>query len=87
MTWLRKADDALLQQVDDELILLNLTSEQYYALNDTGCRFLTVCLESADLEQAIRTLASEFQVSDPTVRSDLMILIDGLRSRGLVITE
>lgn len=85
MAWLRKADDALVQVVDDEMVLLNLATEQYYALNLTGRRFFDVCLASDAREQAVDALVREFGVPSDVIQRDLDVLIDGLRSRGLVL--
>jgi hypothetical protein len=85
MAWLRKADDALVQVVDDEMVLLNLATEQYYALNLTGRRFLDVCLASNGPDQAVEELVREYGVPADVIRRDLDLLLDGLRSRGLVL--
>jgi len=76
--------NAILQEVEDEAVLLNLNSQHYYALNPSGLRMLQVLTKSDNLEQAAASLLDEYEVDPAVLRSDLQELVDDLLAQGLV---
>jgi hypothetical protein len=68
---------------DDRARLLDLEHGQFYALNATGTRLLTLALQAGP-EQAVRRVAEEHGADPEQVRADWARLLARLRRRHLV---
>ena len=77
-------DSVLLEDMAGEAIMLDLTTEQYHALDEIGARMLTVLLEAVSIQAAIDTLLEEFEVESSVLQADLLDYIEDLNSDGLV---
>ena len=71
-------DTTLFQELDDECVLLNLSNESYYGLNDTGTRMWNALTQMDSIEKAFTLLLEEFDVAEEQLRSDLNQFIDEL---------
>lgn len=77
-------DSVLLEDMAGEAIMLDLTTEQYHALDEVGARILGVLIESESIQAAIDTLLEEFDVTPEVLQADLLEYIENLNSDGLV---
>ena len=80
----RALDGVLMREVGGEAVILNLNSERYYGLDDVGTRMWVLLNQSASIQAAYQTLLAEYDVSPEQLSSDLITLIEGLLSNGLV---
>jgi hypothetical protein len=80
----RPTEDLLTRSVGDDLVLLELGSEQYYALDEVGAAMWEAILASPSLQAARDQLLDRFDVPADELTSDLLELVDHLRSIGLV---
>ena len=76
--------DVILRALGEEVVLLNLKTNQYFSLNPVGKRMLDLLTQSASIEQAFSSLLEEYDVDPAVLRADLQELIDNLRKQGLV---
>ncbi len=83
MGWLQKYDDVLVQEIDEELVLLNLSTEEYYALNRTARRFWEVALIQGSREGVVDALQREFGVDAGRIAGDLDRIVRALEDRRL----
>jgi len=67
-----------------ETVLLNLNTGLYHGLNPTAGRMFEVLEETGNLKLAARQLATEFDLAQNVVESDLNMLTVGLVERGLL---
>lgn len=81
------SDEVLFQEIEGECVLLNLSNEQYYGLDEVGTRLWHLLLEDEKTENALSDLQKEFDVDEKTLRTDLDILIKDLSEQGLVEIE
>lgn len=80
--------DVLLQELEEEAVLLNLTDEHYFGLDETGLRFWQLLAEHGNSDDVIKTLSGEYEASQETLHKDLGIFIIELEKAGLLtITE
>ncbi|WP_242056836.1 MULTISPECIES: PqqD family protein [Oscillatoriales] len=78
------ADDILFRELDGESVILNLKSERYFGLDETGTR-MWIALSRYDLiQQAYEALLLEYDVAPEQLRTDLYRLIEQLLAHGLV---
>lgn len=73
----------LMREVDGEMVLLNLESEQYYGLDPVGANIvhrLTALSESA----AFTALCEDYEVGQDVLRRDIDVLVARLLDVGLL---
>ena len=77
-------DNVLLQELENEAVLLNLTDEHYFGLDDVGLRFWQLLDKYGDSADVIRDLKVEYDVSEETLHKDLGKFIIELEQAGLL---
>jgi PqqD family protein of HPr-rel-A system len=80
----RIADDVVFEVLDDETVVLNLTSGEYHTLNGTGSRAWQLIEEHGDLDRVRAAMAAEFDATEDRIADDLDRLLGDLVERGLV---
>jgi len=84
----RLAKDVLIQKVGDDAILLNLSTENYFTLDEVGTRIINTLQESDSLKQAIRKLVGIYEVDESRLTSDAIRLVEECEQSGLLqVTE
>lgn len=78
------SDQALAQPVQDETVLLDLKSAQYFGLNEVGGRVWALLAEGLDLTAVRDQLLDEFDVTLDVLEPDLVGLLQALVAEGLV---
>ena len=76
-------EDVLAREVDGEMVLLNLETEQYFGLDGVGTNMLTR-LTTVPEEQAIAALRTDYEVDEQTLRGDLSRLVSALLDARLL---
>lgn len=77
-------DDVIFQALHDELVLLNMKSQEYFGLDDVGSEMWNLLIEHGDLEVVTSLLAGKYDVDPQTVRRDLIGLVERLLETGLL---
>jgi Coenzyme PQQ synthesis protein D (PqqD) len=80
----RLAKDVLMQKVGDDAILLNLSTENYFTLDEVGTRIVTALQESDSLKQAVRKLVGIYEVDESKLTSDAIRLVEECEQHGLL---
>ena len=76
--------DVLVRFLDREAVLLNLNTERYFGLDETGARMWQLVTEMPSIEKAYEALLAEFEVEAELLRSNLTDLIVKLAENGLL---
>lgn len=74
-----------LQKMEDQLIVLDLRHNAYYALNETACFFLESFGEGKDFEQIVADAYEVFDAPRDTLRGDFEALLSELLQAGILI--
>jgi len=74
----------LVRFLDRECVLLNLETEQYFGLDETGTRMWQLVTASPSIDVAFHELLTEFDVEPELLRSDLMELLGRLMESELL---
>jgi len=74
----------LVRFLDRESVLLNLETEQYFGLDETGTRMWQLVTASPNIDAAYQELLAEFDVEPELLRSNLMELLGRLVDSGLL---
>jgi len=76
--------NVILQEVDDEAVLLNLTDEHYFGLDDVGLRFWQLLELHQNTDQVIEVLKLEYDAPQETLHKDLGKFVIELEGAGLL---
>lgn len=76
--------NALIQELENEAVILNLNEEHYYGLDDVGLRFWQLLTEHGNSHDVIRQMSIEYDVPEEVLHKDLGILIVELEHAGLL---
>jgi hypothetical protein len=76
--------NVLVRILDRESVLLNLETEQYFGLDETGTRMWQLVTASPNIDSAYQELLAEFDVEPELLRSNLMELLHRLLDSGLL---
>ena len=81
------SNNVLFQQINNECVLLDMDSEQYYGLDDIGARMWQILSENSETEKALTQLLTEYDIDEKTLRQDLLNLITELGNVKLISVE
>jgi hypothetical protein len=71
------------REVDGEMVLLNLQSEQYYSLDRVGADIVTR-LTRGPMDEAIAALCRDYEVDADVLKEDVDGLVEDLVQAGLL---
>jgi hypothetical protein len=74
----------LVRCLDKESVLLNLETEQYFGLDETGTRMWQLITASPSIDSAYQELLAEFEVEPELLRTNLTDLLSRLMDSGLL---
>ena len=74
----------LVRFLDHESVLLNLQTEQYFGLDETGTRMWQLVTTSPNIDTAYRGLLEEYDVQPELLRENLSELLGHLVQHGLL---
>lgn len=74
----------LIRLLDKEAVLLNLETERYFGLDETGTRMWQVTTSVPNIEFAYQQLLNEYDVEPDTLRQNLAELLEKLTENGLL---
>jgi coenzyme PQQ synthesis protein D (PqqD) len=74
----------LVRFLDRESVLLNLETERYFGLDETGTRMWQLATDSPSIDVAYEKLLVEFDVEPELLRSNLSELLNRLVENGLL---
>lgn len=80
------SDQVIFEQLGDNVVLLDLSSEQYFELNGVGSRIWALVQECGDLDQVLQVMIQEYDSDEATLRAELMEFVDRLASQGWLRT-
>ncbi len=74
----------LVRVLDRESVLLNLQTETYFGMDETGTRMWQLVTASPNVHAAYQELLAEFDVEPELLCAHLTELLDGLVNHGLL---
>ena len=77
-------DTTFIQEVEDETILLDTLTEEYFTLNESASLFYSVLLEESNLDKAVDILESQIEISRKIIQIDLLQFVNALKDKELI---
>ncbi len=78
------ADTVFAQEVDGEMVLLDMNSENYFGLDEVGTAIWQAMQENGDLKEVFNTLLAQYDVEEEVLKTDLFSFVGKLVESGLV---
>jgi hypothetical protein len=76
--------NVLVQELDNEAVLLNLTDEHYFGLDDIGLRFWQLLEQYENTAEVIQQMKVEYDAPEETLHKDIGKFVVELESAGLL---
>ena len=81
------SENALAQEVNGEIVILNFESEFYYTLNAVGSKFWQLFTAKENMETVIQQLVQIYLVDETTLRHDTSKFVEELVEEELLSRE
>lgn len=76
--------DVLLEELENEAVLLCITNEHYFGLDEVGLKFWTLLDEHKNSNLVVQALLVEYDIDENTAKQDLESFIKKLEQANLV---
>jgi len=77
-------ESVFVQEVDEETILLDTSTQEYFSLDEVGTIFYHFLEEEQDLKVIVKELTEHFSTQQETIERDLLVFLKALEEKGLV---
>jgi hypothetical protein len=77
-------DSVIYQDLQNEVVILNMTSQQYYGLDDIGASMWKMLLDRRSLAVVADQLVRDYEVESAVAEKDLESLVRRLLDCGLL---
>ena len=78
------ADTVFAQEVDGEMVLLDMNSENYFGLDEVGTAIWQEIQNNGDLNEVFKVLLEQYEVQEDVLKNDLMAFVERLEESGLI---
>ncbi len=72
------------QKLQDQIVLLNMSTQQYFGLDDVGTVMWNFLIELGDVDAVTDRLLATYDAGRETVAADLQRLVNDLMEKGLL---
>ena len=80
----RRIDDVLETDIDDETVMMDIDQGRYFGLNDTGTRIWALLAQPVVIRDLCDQLAAEFDVPPEQCKQEVLDFLGRLSTRGLL---
>jgi hypothetical protein len=77
-------ESVIFQKLNDEAVLLNMSNQQYFGLNDTGARMWELLVTLGEPSEVVARMEQDYSVPAATLQADLESLMKELLDAGLL---
>ena len=78
------AETVFAQEVDGEMVLLDMESENYFGLDEVGTSIWQAMQENETLKEVLAVLLEQYEVEEEMLENDLFAFVGKLEESGLV---
>jgi len=77
-------ETVFVQEVDEETILLDTNTQEYFSLDEIGSIFYHFLEEEQDLKIIVKELSEHFSIKESTLEADLLEFLKNLKKKNLI---
>ncbi len=86
-TTVTRAPGLMSTEIDDELVILSMSSNNYVTLDSVGRRIWELLAEPITVGALIRELEGSFNAPDGQIRADVLAFLQDISSDNLIKTH
>ncbi len=76
--------DVILQELGDEIVVANLETGVYFALNEVAARTWALLRDAPSIDAVVLALLDEYEVDKTMLKADVEALLQQFQSYGLM---
>ena len=76
-----------IQEIDDEIILLDTITQEYFSLNEVGKNIIDLISENLTKDEMVEELSSIYEVDRIQIEKDLINFAKLLEEKGLITID
>lgn len=76
-----------IQEIDDEIILLDTITQEYFSLNEVGKNIIDLISENLTKDQIVEELSNIYEVDRIQIEKDLINFAKLLEEKGLITID
>jgi hypothetical protein len=76
-----------IQEIDDEVILLDTTTQEYFSLNGVGRNIVELISENLTKDEIVEELSNIYEVDKIQIEKDLTNFTKALEEKGLITID
>lgn len=76
-----------IQEIDDEVILLDTTTQEYFSLNEVGKNIIDLISENLIKDEIVEELSNIYEVDKIQIEKDLTNFAKALEEKGLITID
>ena len=80
----RRKEKVLARETSDALIVLNLNTGQYYALDEVGWKVLELCDGTRSVSDVISAICDEYDAPADTIKTDVLKVLEEMIDEDLL---
>ena len=81
----KPSHDALSSTIDNEVVIMSLSADEYISLNDVGSRIWELISEAPlGVDELVQKLMEEYEVGEATCRAEVTAFLEELGTKGLL---
>lgn len=84
---IKLSDDIFIQEIDDEVILLDTTTQEYFSLNEVGKYIIELISENLTKDEIVEELSNIYEVDKIQIEKDLINFTKALEEKGLITID
>ena len=81
------SESVFAQEVDGEMVLLDMDSENYFGLDSVGTDIWQAMQEKENLKEVLEELLKQYDVDEEVLEKDLLDFVVQLKENGLIETD
>ena len=81
----KRRENVAAQVADDEAVLLDIESGEYFSLNPVGSRIWELCDGTRPTTEIVSVICEEFDVAEDVATADIDAILDELKAARLVV--
>jgi hypothetical protein len=78
------AEDLSVAYIDDEAVLLDIQSGNYFGLNPVGVRIMNLIVQPRLVREICEALSQEYDVAPGQLESDVLVFLESMAAHELV---
>ena len=80
-------DTLFLQKVDDETILLDSHTNEYFSMNETASIIWEILTKKDDLKEVKKDILDIYNIDEGQVEKDILLFVEALAQKGLITID